>query len=161
MTLSLRLRAWWQRRDRRERTMLTLMLAMLAAFVYWYAMLWPLRIARSAAQANYDAAVATFSAIESDAAYIRAHQPANPLRTRDAIVQQVMETAHTTSIAFSRHRSDAQGDFVIEIDRIAAPALFAWLDALVQDHGIAPSRLRITNSAGDLRIEAAFATPSP
>lgn len=162
MSARARLQAWWRARDGRERALLAVMLAMLAAFAFWYGLLWPLRAARAGAQAHYDRAVATLRAVESDTAAIRArqaHLPSTP--TGEALARRVLDSASAAAIPISRQRSDAQGNFSIDIDRGAAPALFAWLDTLHREHGIAPTTLRIARADGHLRAEVAFVAEAP
>lgn len=162
MSALARVQVWWRARDARERTMLTVMLILVGAFVYWYGLLWPLRSVRVTTQAHYDRAVETLRAVESDAAAIRVRQAdLPPMPTGDALARRVLDSAKVAAVPVSRQRSDAQGDFSVDIDRVAAPALFAWLDALRRDHGIAPAALRITRADGLLRAEAVFDTETP
>jgi general secretion pathway protein M len=157
-----RAQGWWRGLDARERTMVTIMLVMLVAFVYWYGMFHPLRGMHAAAQADYDRAVWQLRAVEADAAAIRMRQDRlSTPPTSDALARVLLDSAKSTAVDVSRQRLDTQGHLGIEIDRVAAPALFAWLDQVGRTHGIAPVSLGAFRGEGHLRAEVVFDTQAP
>lgn len=156
--LLLRMRAWWQGREPRERAMLAVMAAMIAAFAWWYGLLWPLRALRDSAEARYDRAAAALQAVEAEAlAYgSNAGAPRRPPPTGEALQRLLLEGARDAGIAPSRQRTAADGSVVLEFDHVPAPALFGWLGGLAEAQGLAPSSLRVQRADGQLRAEAGF-----
>lgn len=162
MSALARAQGWWRGLDTRERTMLTIMLIMLGAFVYWYGMFRPLRGMHASAQADYDLAVWQLRAVEADAAALRMRQHRlSPPLTGDALARVLLDSAKSTAVDVSRQRLDTQGHLGIEIDRVAAPALFAWLDQVGRTNGIAPVSLGVFRVEGQLRAEVVFDTQGP
>lgn len=152
-----RIAAWWRLRDLRERRMLGVMLVALAAFAYWYGLLWPLRHLRDASQGGYDRAVAQLRDTHFATAAIVSHDKRFPVISGSEPLARVLaESTARASVALSRQRSDDQGRLTLTFDRVEATALFAWLDALRAVHGVAPSSLRISRADGHLRAEAGF-----
>lgn len=156
------LRAWWRGRDRRERVMLGAMGLMLAAFAWWYGLLWPLRALRDGAQSHYDRAVAGLQAAEAGAATLgaRAEAALPPPANGEALQRRILDSARDAGLAPSRQRSDG-GGFSVGFDRVSPPTLFAWLETLRRQHGIAPLSLRVARADGSARAEVAFAAVAP
>lgn len=146
---------WWRARDRREQWMLATMFVMLAAFIYWYGLLAPLRHLRASAQDGYDRAAADVlvtRALAAELRGVRARRVDGPGR------EALLESAAEAGIAISRQRGDAAGALSLGIDSVRAGPLFAWLTALRQTHGIAPQTLHVEKRDGALQVEVSFAT---
>src|SRR5690606_34522864 len=143
MSTPYRFRAWWQGRAPRERAMLALMAAMLAAFAWWYGLLWPLRVLRDDAGAHYDRAALAL-------------QAAGAPRGGVARQRDLLERARAAGLVPSRQRTAADGTFVLEFERIPAPALFGWLGGLADRDALAPASLRVERADGHLRAEVGF-----
>ncbi|NYZ63902.1 type II secretion system protein GspM [Luteimonas deserti] len=156
----LRLQSWWRQREPRERRMLGLMVLALAAFVLWYAVLVPLRQARASAQVRYERAALALVQTELQLAQLRTldQRELAPPEDAAALKQTVMAAAQATGLAVSRERERDQdsGGFGIEVDAASPQQLFAWLDALRQAHGLAPSTLSVAKREGMLRVQAEF-----
>ncbi len=149
---------WWNARAPRERVMLLTMLAALAAFVLWLAVWRPLHAAADAARAHRLQATATLAEVRAQVAAIarlRAQRP--PPSDSSALAKTVLQAAAAERVPVSRQRTDPAGAFIVGIDAVAAPALFAWLDALGRQHGVAPAKLEIRERGGQLAVEAGFA----
>lgn len=158
MSMASALHDWWRMRDRRERIMLGTMFAMLAAFVFWYGMLTPLRWLGAEARQHYDLAASATMAIESDLQAIATLRQQRPLvPTGEQFTRTVLAAAEQAQVSISRQRGDETGVLTVGIDAVDAEALFAWLDALRRDHGIAPRSLDIVKRDGRLQVEASFA----
>lgn len=153
-----RMHPWWDARTSRERWMLGAMAAMLAAFAYWYGLHLPLRGAAEAARLRHDRAAAELARVRSEAAGIAALEERMPARPGDAAALRaaVLAAAAKAGLAVSRERDD--GGFGIEADAASPGQLFAFLDALRQDHGLAPATLSAAKSEGRLRVQAQFVT---
>lgn len=155
------LRTWWQAREPRERIMVSVMLVAIAAFVAWYGVLSPLRHARDAAQARYLRAVAALAETESTLATLGQARGTRPAVRGAAFADRIVDSAGAAGVAISRRDTDADSSLVLGIDGVAANTLFAWLDALRRDHGIAPLALEIDKRDGRLRAELRFAPAPP
>ena len=156
------LRRWWQGREPRERAMLATMAAMLAAFAWWYGLLWPLRSLYDAAQARHDHAAAALQAVEAEVAALGGHAGARSAAPGgEALQRLLLDSTREAGLAASRQRTAPDGSVVLEFERVASPALFGWLGGLVDTHGIAPASLRVERTDGQLRVEAGFAGAAP
>jgi general secretion pathway protein M len=159
MNRSASLGTWWSARDARERVMLALMLLAIGAFVLWLGAWRPLdAAARSARQHRLQATtdLAEVRALVAAVAERQALRPA-PL-TGDALTGAITRSAAAGGVAISRQRTADDGRFVVGIDAVEAPALFAWLDLLARQHGVAPVSLKVEERDGSLAVEAGFAT---
>ncbi|MCC4633810.1 type II secretion system protein GspM [Xanthomonas dyei] len=147
-----RMPVWWQTRAPRERLMLSVMVAAIAAFIGWYALLVPLRHWRSSAQARYDhAAQALLMA--------RASQPG---ATVAAIpLARIAQSARDATITITRQQRSSTGTLALQIDTVTSPVLFAWLEQLRQRHGLTPSTLDISRRDGQLQVRCTFAGIAP
>lgn len=153
----LRLRRWWQARAPRERAMLALMAALLAAFTWWYGLLWPLRSLYDAAQARHDHAATALQAVEAEVAALGGHAGARSAAPGgEALQRLVLDSARDAGLAPSRQRTTAEGAFVVEFDRAASPALFGWLGGLVEARGVAPSTLHVERADGQVHAVVGF-----
>lgn len=163
MTTTTQLAAWWHGLAARERAMVATMLALVAAFAWWYGLLHPLRTLRDGAEARYDQAAAALLAVEAEVgALAQVGTPATPaVPGLEGMQQRVLDSARVAGLAPSRQRTAADGTFGVEFDRVASPALFAWLGTLADADGIAPATLHVERADGQLRAEVGFAEVAP
>lgn len=162
MNLLPRLRAWWQGREPRERAMLALMAALLAAFAWWYGLLWPLRALRDGAAAHHERAVIALHAVQAElAALPAAAKDPGPAADAEALQHRVLASVREAGLAPGRQRTAADGAFILEFERVESSALFAWLGRLALADGLAPSTLRVERADGRLRAEAGFGGEAP
>lgn len=161
MTRLYALQSWWQLREPRERTMLLVMLAALAAFALWLGM-FLLQRAATTARAHHDRAVAALAEVESAVQAITALQERRPAPPAgDAFAGVVLAAARAGEVSVSRRRTDDTGVLTLGIDAVTAPVLMAWFDDLHRQHGLAPRTLDIHERNGRLRVEVAFAPAAP
>ncbi|TDK28687.1 type II secretion system protein M [Luteimonas aestuarii] len=156
------LQTWWQARDVRERRLLWLILAALAAFAWWYGMLTPLRQVRETAHASHQRAADTFAVVQAAAARL-ATQPgdATAPTTREAVSAAVVDAARATGVAITRDRDGEPGTWLVDIDAVDHAPLVAWLEQMRRQHGLAPDALHVTTGNGQLRVHARFLVPTP
>ncbi|KQQ84548.1 type II secretion system protein M [Xanthomonas sp. Leaf131] len=148
---------WWQTRAPRERVMLGVMSAALAAFVGWYALYLPLRQWRAQAQARY--AHAAQLMLEASAQASLAKRSTAPGTA--ALAEIIASSAREAGVGITSQQRSASGGVDVQIDTVAATALFAWLERLRQAHGLAPTQLSIVRDQGQLRVRCGFAEPAP
>ncbi|PPV08878.1 type II secretion system protein M [Xanthomonas bromi] len=148
---------WWQTRAPRERRMLGVMCAALAAFVGWYALYVPLRHWHARAWAHYaDAAQLVLDASAQTATTKRVTAPGNA-----ALAQIIASSAREAGVNISSQQRSASGGMDVQIDAVSADALFGWLERLRQAHGLAPTQLSVVRDQGQLRVRCGFAESVP
>ena len=159
-TLAARAGSTWRARAPRERLMLAVMLGAIAAFLYWYGGVVPLRKLAVAAEARYEREVGSLVALREAIAAIRAAREATPdPPAGEAYAAAILASAPAAGVSVSRQRPHGDGGLAVGIDAVDAPALFAWLEALRSTHGIAPDRLDAGRRDGRLHAELAFPGP--
>lgn len=157
-----RFQTWWRGREPRERAMLAVMACLLAAFAWWYGLLWPLRALRDDALAHHQRAVEALHATEAEvAALAAAGSGAATAASGEALQHRVLARVREAGLSPSRQRTSAEGAFVLEFERVASPELFGWLGQLAAEDGLAPSSLRVERADGSLRAEAGFGGGTP
>lgn len=155
MSMGIRFLAWWHGRAPRERVMLAVMAVLLAAFVWWYGLLWPLQALRDGAEAHHDRAAAGLRQIEAEIAAL-AVSGAAPSVGGEGMQRRILDSMREAGLVPSRQRGAADGAFVLEFERVASPPLFGWLGQLAERDGLAPSSLRVERADGGLRVEVGF-----
>lgn len=153
---------WWRTRNPRERLMLAVMLASLAAFALWFGLLWPARALRDSARDGYDRAALQLREVQGSAERISAFEQALPARPQAGPASRiVLDSAAGAGIGVSRQRQDGSDRFVVEIDSVSSQALFTWLDALRREHGLAPQTLKVERAGAGVRANLAFPSATP
>ena len=145
------LRTWWQARDLRERRMLGLMCVLVAAFVAWYGIHIPLRHLGEHARGARDQAAARLAQVQTMASAIDQAGTAP-----GATPEQILAAASAAGIAVSQQRIEPGVGLVLDIEAVAPAVLFAWLDALRNQHGTAPVALNIAAEGERLRVRVVF-----
>lgn len=146
---------WWLARDPREKTMLTVMLVAVAAFVWWYGLLVPLRQVREQARLRYDHSAAEWMAVSAAATVFREQAAAGP-RDDAALAAAVLDAAQDAGVAVSRQRMVAPGTFAAGVDAVDAPQLLDWLERSRREHQLAVSQARIGKRDGRLQADITF-----
>lgn len=152
--------AAWQARQPRERVMLAVMAGAIAAFLYWYGGVVPLRKLADGAQSQYDRAATRLAVVRDNLAAIRTAREAVPgAPVGAAHAATILDTAQAAAVSVSRQRARGDSGLAIGIDAVDASALFRWLDTLRTVHGIAPDALDVGRRDGRLHAEVAFPGP--
>lgn len=156
-----RLADWWHARAPRERWMLATMCAAIAAFVTWYGLLAPLQSARDRAAVRHASAIQAVAEVERSLALVSAameDRPAAPPAER--FRTSIVDSAGAAGIGLDREEPSADGGLAVGIDAVSANALFAWLDTLRLEHGIAPVAVDVERRDGRLRARLHFGPSS-
>ncbi|MBB3804139.1 general secretion pathway protein M [Xanthomonas arboricola] len=146
---------WWQARAPRERRMLGLMCAALAAFIGWYALYTPLRHWHDRAWARYADAAQLVLDTSAQAASTKRSAAPGPA----ALAGIIATSARDAGVTISLQQRSAAGGVEVQIDAVSAAALFGWLERLRQAHGLAPTQLSVVRDQGQLRVRCGFAEP--
>lgn len=146
---------WWLAREPREKTMLTVMLVAMAAFVWWYGLLAPLRDLREQSRLRYDHSAAEWMAVSAAAAVFREQAATGP-RDDAALAATVLDAAQDAGIAVSRQRTVAPGTFAAGVDAVDAPQLLGWLERSHREHHLLVLQALIGKRDGRLQAEITF-----
>ncbi|MFC3078117.1 type II secretion system protein GspM [Phenylobacterium terrae] len=152
---------WWNERSGREKALLGVMAAALAAFGLWYGLYAPLLAARERALERHEAALQTQAEVGRAVARIKALQgrvtaPAPSVAPEEAIAA----TAAAAGVPLSRTEPDPEGGLRVAADAVSATALFPWLGRLQREHGLAARHLTVVKGeGGGLRLDATLARP--
>ncbi|WP_101925368.1 MULTISPECIES: type II secretion system protein GspM [Luteimonas] len=157
-----RIAAWWRERQPRERAMLGVMAVLVAAFVYVYGLLLPLRQARDTAQLRQQDAATALADARANAASLATLDSTMPVPPADAATLRtaVLDGAARAGLGITRESTGDDGSLVIEVETATAGQLLGFLDALRQRYGLAPTTLSAAATDGQLRVQAAF-VPAP
>lgn len=140
--------------------MLAVMFATIAAFLYWYGGVVPLRKLAASAEARYDREAESLMALRDTLAAIRASREATPRPPAgEGYSTAILASAPAAGVSVSRQRAHGDGGLAVGVDAVDAPALFAWLEALRSTHGITPDTLDVGRRDGRLHAELAFPGP--
>lgn len=123
---------WWQDRSPRERVLVAVMLALLAALAGWLLLLRPLAAARLAAQADAVAAQARLA----DATTLAAAIKARPAATQAPVLDVLNRRLAAAGLQAARLEAQGAGQAVLEIAAINGRLLTGWAAALEQSDGL-------------------------
>jgi general secretion pathway protein M len=147
-------RNWWGERSPREQWMLGLMVATIAAFLVWFAVLMPLAKGLERARTRHNQAVVDLTTVRGKAAALKAIR-AKPAPLLGAPLPTFISQS-AGEAGFTLSRADPVGTNGVAIAIVAAksPALFDWLNSL-DARGIFVSGLTIrTNSDMTIAVDA-------
>ncbi len=149
---------WWAERTSREQAAIGASAVAVLLFVLFELGFKPLVNYRRDAQADYDGALALITQIESDAHQIQALQASRTPRSAVPARTAVSMVAGEQGLSLTRLQPLENGDLDIWLEDVASPALFKWLGALSEHHGIAVMRAAIQrNENGTVRAQITLA----
>lgn len=140
----------WQARSPRERRMLSLMVAAIAAFLYWFALAAPLRAWANAAETRHARAVAEQAAALQVVDALAALPPASAQAPRPR-AEALAESARALGLTVREARDDADGQARLTLGPAAPDLLFAWIE---QQRLAGAGPRGVSLSAGDAGVEA-------
>ena len=147
-------RTWWAERSARERTMLGVMIAFLALFLIWFAIISPLMSALSASKARHVRGVTDLAAVQTKSVALRKLK-ANPPPPLGAPVTTFVALS-AGEAGFTLSRNDALGTDRASISIASAkpPALFNWL-MTIDERGVFVDQITIRpNSDATISVDA-------
>ena len=146
--------AWWLDRSSREQIALGAGAVIVTLFILFQFGLKPLVDYRRGAQADYDGALALLTQIETDAQQIQTLQATNAPRTTMPARTAVSMVAGEQGLSLTRLQPLENGDLDIWLEDVTSPALFKWLAALSERHGISVVRAAVQrNDNGTVRAQ--------
>ena len=152
--------SWWQGRERREQWMLAVMGACLLAFVYWYALMLPLRALRDEALAGRQRAGADLALVQARLQAMQAMQATPPRQAEPPTAEQLpallASTAASAGIELAAPVAQADGSVLVRIDAAPAATVLAWLEALRVEHALGPEQVNLDPAEGGIRVQLVF-----
>lgn len=152
--------SWWQGRERREQWMLAVMSACVLAFVYWYALMLPLRALRDEALAGRQRAGADLALVQARLQAMQAMQATPPRQAEPPTAEQLpallASTAASAGIELAAPVAQADGSVLVRIDAAPAATVLAWLEALRVEHALGPEQVNLDPAEGGIRAQLVF-----
>ena len=144
----------WRGRTPRERWLIGIMLALLAAMLAWLLILRPLGDMLEESKARHERAVAELAEARGQAAEIAALERRKLPRLQGEIGFEVGRLAAQAGFQLTRLEPQGLDRAVLSIQAARPQALFAWLGAIETENGLIVERLSATaNSDRTLAAE--------
>lgn len=131
-----RLKALWSARTPRERWLIGMMLALLAAVLVWLLVLRPLGDMLSGAKERHGRALAALAEARADAAAIRSLEKRAAPPPGAALDALVGRAAAEAGFSLARLEAQGEGRVVIVIDAARPQVLFGWISDLEAQRGL-------------------------
>jgi general secretion pathway protein M len=128
---------WWIQRSGRERGLIALMLVLLAALIFWLALVRPLAAARADAQAEATTAAAGLAQAQALQAAIAARPAATAVPVLDVLNRRLAEAG----LQAARLEAQGPGQALLEIAASNGRLLIGWASALEQRDGLVIEQL--------------------
>lgn len=150
------LRTLWSERSPRERVMLGVMFALIAAVLLWYGVIGGIRSGLASARANHDAAIATAAAVDARIKALNRTETVKPPALAAPAPEVVRQSAGDAGIELTRADPTGADGISISAPKAAPAALLDWLVRL-EAQGIFAESLNIrANGDGTVTIDAAL-----
>lgn len=156
--MSASLLIWWQGRTPRERILLLLLGAIVAAVLLWLAVLRPLGEARENAAQRRRIAEASLPSIRSDAAEVEALQKQRRTLPRSTSPMQAVSSSAAAAGFALRTIEEQPGGVRVVIDAARPQALFGWIAGLERQGILAASLTATPNGDRSLAADLTFRT---
>lgn len=149
---------WWESRTPRERVLLSIMAALIAAFGFWFGVITPVRQAEIAAQEQHARAVERLMAVSASAQEVVTLEAArNDGPAGQPLTQAVVQTALANGVPLTRHTLDPSGGLAVAVDAADPASAFRWIASLQRDHAVSVSTLVMArNPDRTLRLQIKF-----
>ena len=149
--------AWWAGRTLRERRMLMVMTALLAATAVWLGVVRPVLAWREAAATRATTAALTLAEVRAAVASlgpVRSSAPP-PAEGLEPLIQRTAAGAGLEVVTVMSQ----SGQLGVQLSSVSSGPLFAWLTGLETDHRLSVCSLGVTeNSDATLNVEVGFAS---
>lgn len=149
---------FWRERSGRERAYLAAMLMAIAAFVYWFALVAPLRSMAMAAEKRHLSAQGHETRFPGLLAELSQRQRAAPAAPDADALQR---SAAAAGVRFSLDPSSSPGRIVLRFESVPAQTLFAWLAQLHEAQGWSPLKASLRRGPAGVDGELVFAESVP
>jgi type II secretory pathway component PulM len=148
---------WWDERSRREQAALSVLGCIIFAFVLFQFAIKPLISYRLAAKADHERAVELLAQIEADAREIQTLQASAAKRSDMPTRTVASMVASEQGLTITRVQPLENGDLDVWLDDVASAAVFRWVTALHERHGISVIRASLQKSdGGTVRAQITF-----
>jgi len=146
---------WWSGLSRRERILVGLLAALLAAGLVWYGGWQPVTHFHRAAASRHQQALEEKETVLALAARIRALGPTRTLKATRPVADIVRESLEAAGITPARIEPDPEGGVRVAVNAVPPTLLFPWIASLQTAHGITPRHLIVVKEGqGALGLDA-------
>ena len=149
----------WLGRSMRERILILCAVALVAALSLNIFMVRPLRAAKAEAEISLAVAARTLDAVSAarPAEQVSLQGQAGPAVAGEDLRARLVDLASQAGLSVSRLQAGDKGRIVIQFDRAAAPALFAWLESAERQLGATPAQASVfAETSGTVRASFEF-----
>jgi type II secretory pathway component PulM len=149
---------YWASRSLRERVLILLAGALIAALLLNLLMIRPLRAAKAEAASSVAVASRTLDAVSAARpdARVGVGQVTLTVAGED-LRSRLVDLATQCGLAVSRLQSNERGAIIIQFDQASAQVLFAWLEAAERQLGAMPAEASIfAEASGTVRASFEF-----
>jgi len=150
--------AFWRQRTRREQAYLAAMLACVAAFAYWFALVAPLRSLAADAERRHVVAQIQQGRFPGVLEELSRRQ-ATALSALDS--EALLQSAAAAGISVTPDAAPGPGRLMLRFEAVPAQSLFAWLSQLRESHGLSPLEASVRRVPSGVEGELVFAVPGP
>lgn len=148
-----RLYGWWCARTVREKRLLAVMLALLAAVLFWLAVVRPVLDWRGQAAADRAEAEIELARVQTELRLVRPNAAARPVIDSEGFESLVLRTAEGAGLHISTGMEPG-GGLAFRIPDASSAGLFGWMSALERDYGITVVSLGVVeNTDATLQVE--------
>lgn len=136
------LQRWWQDRSRRERVLIGIMLALLAAATLWLGVWQPITGLRAAAEADARLAAARLAQARAHVAAIAAR----PATSGGQLTELVGQRLSQAGLQAARMDASGNGQLEVELAAVNGRLLLGWAAALEQRDGLVIEQLEASRN---------------
>lgn len=133
------IRSWFEALSSREKTLITILLALLAGFIAFYGIFKPFAAAMEDAEMRYQQAIERQVRIESKTEIFGANEQGHEAEEApldpNAVTEIVSQSAGEVGFATSAINTQGDGSVTMSIDSAKPTALFRWI-ALLEKRGV-------------------------
>lgn len=149
---------WWEGRTQRERILLGVMAALLAAVIAWYGVIAPIGAWKADAAERRAEAAADLQSVEADLARLNTAASAAPVGTGEPIEPLLIRTAEAAGLTIDRQQAEADGAQTVWLQAVPPQAVFGWIAQLEQAHGVTVSNITALKSpsGSGLDVQVSF-----
>lgn len=147
---------WWRDRSSRERVLLLVMAALLAATIAWLAVLRPLAVARGAAADRLATLETALGEVQAMTLAIRAAEARARPASTVPVIERIASRASEAGLTAERLAADSDGRVTVRVPAVKPAILLRWVADIEARDGIIVDRLAITRN-GDATVAADLA----
>jgi general secretion pathway protein M len=137
---------WWRDRSERERSLVALTGVLAIIVLGWLALVRPLAMARTAAEARHSEALAGLAEVAAAGNGIRAAQARGSAASNVPLVELVSERARTAGLTVETMATSGDGQVSLRIAAVKPAVVLRWIGDFERNDGILVERTSIARN---------------